>query len=84
MAAAVGVPCVAIFSSRDYPGRWYPQGEGHRVFRSQIECEGCGLVECIEKQMECIKRISANEVLDACREILAARAESEELATSRS
>jgi asparagine synthase (glutamine-hydrolysing) len=76
MAAAVGVPCVAIFSSRDHPGRWYPRGEGHRVFRSQIECEGCGLVECIERQMECIKRISANEVLDACREVLRGKAES--------
>ncbi|HAK05935.1 MAG TPA: hypothetical protein DCO65_01465, partial [Spartobacteria bacterium] len=59
-----------------HPGRWYPRGEGHRVFRSQIECEGCGLVECIERQMECIKRISANEVLDACREVLRGKAES--------
>jgi ADP-heptose:LPS heptosyltransferase len=70
MAAAVGVPCVAIFSSRERPGLWFPHGEGHRVFRTQIECEGCGLVECIEKQMECIKRISVAEVLDACREVL--------------
>ena len=73
MAAAVGVPCVAIFSSRDHPGRWYPRGERHRVFRSQIECEGCLLVECVERQNECLKRISAAEVLDACREVLANR-----------
>jgi ADP-heptose:LPS heptosyltransferase len=58
MAAAVGLPCVAIFSSRERPGLWYPPGEGHRVFRSAIECEGCGLVECLELGNECLKRIS--------------------------
>ncbi len=78
MAAAVGVQCVAIFSSRDHPGRWYPRGEGHRVFRSQIECEGCLLVECVELQNECLKRISAAEVLEACREVLANRLSPEE------
>jgi asparagine synthase (glutamine-hydrolysing) len=72
MAAAVGVPCVAIFSSRERPGLWFPFGEGHRVFRSEIECEGCGLVECIERGNECLKRITADDVLEACREILAA------------
>src|SRR5262249_21962501 len=40
LAAAVGTPCVAVFSARDWPGRWYPYGSGHRVFRSRIECEG--------------------------------------------
>ncbi|MFN2542642.1 MAG: asparagine synthase (glutamine-hydrolyzing) [Chthoniobacterales bacterium] len=72
MAAAVGVPCVAIFSSRERPGLWFPFGEGHRVFRSEIECEACGLVECIERGNECLKRVSIEEVLNACREILAA------------
>src|SRR5882724_1784314 len=70
MAAAVGLPCVAIFSSRERPGLWYPQGEGHRVFRSAIDCEGCGLVECLELGNECLKRISVEEVLSACRELL--------------
>jgi asparagine synthase (glutamine-hydrolysing) len=70
MAAAVGVPCVAVFSSRERPGMWFPHGDGHRVFRSEIECEGCWLVECIERQNECLKRISADEVLQACRDLL--------------
>ena len=73
MAAAVGLRCIAIFSSRERPGLWYPLGEGHRVFRSAIECEGCGLVECIELGNECLKRISVDEVLSACREMLAER-----------
>jgi asparagine synthase (glutamine-hydrolysing) len=70
MAAAVGVPCVAVFSSRERPGVWFPHGDNHRVFRSQIDCEGCGLVECVERANECLKRISTDEVLEACREIL--------------
>ena len=75
MAAAVGVPCVVTFSSRDRPGLWYPHGNGHRVFRSAIECEGCGLVECLERQNECLKRIATDEVLEACRGMLSMRLE---------
>jgi asparagine synthase (glutamine-hydrolysing) len=71
MAAAVGLRCVAIFSSRERPGLWYPHGEGHRVFRTTIECEGCGLVECLERGNECINRITTDEVLSACRDLLA-------------
>jgi asparagine synthase (glutamine-hydrolysing) len=70
MAAAVGVPCVAVFSSRERPGVWFPYGDSHRVFRSRIDCEGCWLVECIERQNECLKRVSVDEVLDACRDLL--------------
>lgn len=66
LAAAVGAPCVAIFSSRERPGLWFPQGEGHRVFRSQIECEGCGLIECLERDIECLRKIGSDEVFEAC------------------
>lgn len=74
LAAAAGTPCVAIFSSRDWPGAWYPYGVEQRVFRSEIECEGCYLVECVERQNECLRRISADDVLSACAELLSARA----------
>lgn len=70
MAAAVGVPCVAVFSSRDYPGKWEPYGAGHVVFRSQVDCEGCMLQECIHRRMECILSISIAQVKQACQEIL--------------
>jgi ADP-heptose:LPS heptosyltransferase len=73
LAAAVGVPCAAIFSARDFPGRWYPNGEGHRVFRSPIDCEGCGLLECIERRSECLRRITSDVVLAGCVEILSER-----------
>jgi heptosyltransferase-3 len=31
LAAAVGTPCVAVFSRRNPPGKWFPAGTGHRV-----------------------------------------------------
>ena len=52
LAAAVGTRCVAIFSSHASPGKWYPHGPGHKVFRTSIDCEGCGLSVCIDKKME--------------------------------
>jgi ADP-heptose:LPS heptosyltransferase len=70
LAACAQIPCVAIFSSRDWPGAWYPYNVEARVFRSDIECEGCYLVECVERQNECLKRISVEQVLSACREML--------------
>ena len=71
MAAAAGVKCVAVFSSREAPGLWYPYGEGHRVFRTQIECEGCRLSDCIERRHECILTIQPAEVIAACAAVLA-------------
>jgi asparagine synthase (glutamine-hydrolysing) len=71
LAAAAGIPCVAVFSSRERPGMWYPHGQDNAVFRSQIECEGCGLVRCVVRDNECLTRISVDEVTDAARSILA-------------
>lgn len=73
LAAAVGVPCVAIFSSRAAPGQWYPYGGAHRVLRTAIECEGCGLVECVEYGKRCILRVGVDQVVCACRAVLAER-----------
>lgn len=73
LAAAGGVPCVAVFSSRDWPGAWYPYGVEQRVFRSAIDCEGCYLEECLERRNECLDRISADEVQAACEGLLQER-----------
>lgn len=66
LAAASKVPCVAIFSARDHPGRYHPYGVPHRVLRKQIDCEGCMLVECVERRNECLNAISVDEVVEAC------------------
>jgi ADP-heptose:LPS heptosyltransferase len=73
MAAAAGVTCVAIFSSQGAPGLWYPYGNNHRILRTSIDCEGCGLSECIDRKSECILRIQPEEVVAACSEILQAK-----------
>jgi ADP-heptose:LPS heptosyltransferase len=73
LAAAVGTRCLAIFSSRDYPGRWYPYGNGHIVLRSTIDCEGCMLHVCTNRHNECLERITVNAVVDAAAKILQLR-----------
>ena len=70
LGAAMHVPCVAIFSSRARPGLWNPLGRGHQVLRSDIECAGCELVECLERKNECLSRITVEEVLAKCRSVL--------------
>ena len=70
MAAAANVRCVGIFTSRDYPGHWYPYGNGHTILRTPIECEGCMLERCVENKMKCIMSISVDHVYDACEKIL--------------
>ncbi|MGD1083156.1 MAG: glycosyltransferase family 9 protein [Verrucomicrobiota bacterium] len=70
LAAAVGTPCMAVFSAREWPGMWYPYGAGHRVFRSEIACEGCALVDCVEHGNECLQRITVKQVLAGCQDVL--------------
>jgi ADP-heptose:LPS heptosyltransferase len=70
LAAAVGVPCVAVFSASDNPGRWYPYGYGHAVLRSEAGCAGCGLKECVEHKNACIRGIETREVITACGQYL--------------
>jgi heptosyltransferase-3 len=70
LAAAVGTPCVAIFSARDHPGRWEPYGANHIVLRKDPDCAGCLLQVCTERKMMCLHEIKVNEVLEAVQRIL--------------
>ena len=58
LAAAVGTPCVAMFSSRNQPGEWFPHGRRHRVLYQPMPCQGCGLDVCVERQKACIRSIT--------------------------
>lgn len=71
LAAAVGTRCVAIFSSRNLPGEWFPCGDGHRILYQPISCQACRLDVCGERQKACIRSISVEAVLDATAEVLA-------------
>ncbi|NQZ69785.1 MAG: glycosyltransferase family 9 protein [Lentisphaeria bacterium] len=66
MAVCAGLKCVAIFSARDFPGKWYPYGNGHFVHRSTVPCEGCWLDDCIEQKNVCLKNIEINDVFQSC------------------
>jgi ADP-heptose:LPS heptosyltransferase len=70
LAAAAGIPCLAIFSARTQSGRWYPYGSGHRVLRVDIDCQHCELIECVERRNECLTRIEVAPVVRNCMEIL--------------
>ena len=65
LAAAVGTPCIGIFSSRRPPGEWFPFGKKHRVLYHTIECQGCGFEFCTERNKECIRSITVSEVAEA-------------------
>jgi len=62
LAAAVGTPCVAIFSARNPPGQWFPYGVRHRVLYHAVPCRGCALEVCIKKGKLCIASITVPEV----------------------
>ncbi len=62
LAAMVGIPCVAIFSARDYPGKWEPYGEGHTILRYDTNCAGC-MLEICPQQNRCLNSITTENVL---------------------
>ena len=78
LAASAKTPCVAVFSARHPLGTWSPYGEGHRVFRTQIECEGCSLVTCTDKANECLKRIDTKTISEACLQTIRKKSQSTE------
>jgi ADP-heptose:LPS heptosyltransferase len=72
LAATMGVPCVAIFAARNWPGQWYPRGQRNAVIYHQTECYGCGLEVCTAHHKKCIMGITVSEVGAAVRQILPA------------
>jgi len=67
MAAALGVPVVAIFGRNIAgvgPKRWGPWGEGHIVFHRHDSCGKC-YDEACPFEHKCLQDISADEVYDA-------------------
>jgi hypothetical protein len=58
-----------MFSAQDWPGRWYPYGEGHIVLRRAVASEGCMLTVC-NRDLQCLTDITVEDVMRACRSIL--------------
>jgi ADP-heptose:LPS heptosyltransferase len=70
LAACVGTPCVAIFSSRNLPRQWFPRGEHNRIIYHAVDCGGCRLEVCIEQAKKCILSITVDEVANAIGEVI--------------
>jgi ADP-heptose:LPS heptosyltransferase len=70
LAAAVDTKCVVLMSALDWPGHWNPYGDGHRVLRRSVPCEGCLLQVCDKEGLRCLKEISVEDVIDACCQLL--------------
>jgi lipopolysaccharide heptosyltransferase II len=74
MATAVGTPVIALFGAID-PHRTGPVGTGHRVVRhADISCVPCNAKKCNNpRYLECMERISVDEVFSAVAHMLAKR-----------
>lgn len=70
LAAAVGTPCVAVFSARNKPRVWFPYGKQHRVIYHRVDCWGCNLETCIVEKKKCLTSITVPEVLEQVRALL--------------
>lgn len=69
VAAAMGLPCVAVFSARDFRGKWEPFGAGHTILREDPTCRHCMLVDCTTENLRCLTMIGTESVaqaLDRC------------------
>ncbi len=71
LAAAVGIPCVTLFSGVTFPGLWEPWGERNLALRQRVPCEFCfSEGHCPTGTMECIRGISVERTLAAARGFL--------------
>jgi heptosyltransferase-2 len=71
VAAALGTPVVAVFGPTDWR-ETAPVGERHRLVREPVHCSPCLLREC-PIDHRCMRRVSAERVLDEARGLLPAR-----------
>lgn len=70
LAAAMRTPCVAVFSSRNPPGEWFPYGKNHEVIHHPVPCGGCRLTACTTQKKRCINEIQPLEVKGAVERVL--------------
>lgn len=73
LAAAVDAPVVALFGPTA-PWRTGPFGDGHQVIRTAPACSPCFKRLCDEHQCMCMTDITVDQVLDAVKRVINARA----------
>jgi len=70
LAYAVGTPLIAIFSSRDYAGKWFPPEDGENIILRNdiILCTDC--FDSCKRSNECLKKIKPMKVIGIFKLIL--------------
>ncbi len=71
IAAAMGLPVVAIFGPTD-PKVWGPWGKGHHAIFKNFDCRTCFFSGCNLGEGSCMGAVSVNEVMDAVADCLSA------------
>ena len=69
LAAALGVPCVALFGPTD-PRRTRPAGDHHEVMYTDRWCSPCFRRRCPLVRHRCLRDIEVSAVFEACRRLL--------------
>ncbi len=67
LAAAVGVPVIALFGPTD-PARTGPYGTGHTIIRAGLSCSPCLLKKCPTKK--CMEEIMPGMVFEAVEKLV--------------
>jgi ADP-heptose:LPS heptosyltransferase len=70
LASSMGIPTVAIFSSRAKKGVWFPFENENNVLYTDISCSGCELEVCEIKAKQCINQIQPIDVLNKVKSLL--------------
>ena len=65
MAGVLGLPCVAVFSARDFGNRWMPYGTDHVVLRREVACAGCREDRCPVEGHPCMRQIGVEAAWEA-------------------
>jgi len=74
LAAAAGIPVVAIFGPTD-PVRWAPWGEQHTtVYDCNLACRPCNYKKTCNDERQCLTELDPQLVLRQCHRIMAATA----------
>ncbi len=69
VAGAMGTPCIALFS-KDLPSRWAPRHNCYPIYTNE-DCSPCDDATAFTcKTVNCMRKISAQMVLDAVEKIL--------------
>lgn len=63
-------PLIGLFSARDVPGKWYPQGEEAHILQGEAECCKCMLEYNCPNHNICMESISPSMLIEKIQSLL--------------